>query len=555
MSSDQSSPNTETNPEVLPFHKVEWRGSVANIFDSTAIQSAPETEALIYDRSDFQSPLERVQITTQSINVDGESATAFTAKIRLDRARDDYLQGRGSSNSLLSPFLKGNIGDAEFIPYDNKDKDLIIEPTAFGSVHSISHSGGTKVLVWIDGKNKQIIVSNNLSLNHVNDAGEVTLRVEVTPPIDGTVDKSEALDGFLKAFMRTMDYTAGLTQSSYNPASTHLNRTYPIGKEVSEARPAARPASIGRHAVSGTATSKELGGNKSTLPNRGVKAPSNAVEDLPEVEVLTPELSLDEIGGLEQVKKSLRDIAISFNHPEVMEKWGAKRPQGVLLYGEPGTGKTMLARALANEIGAEMWALQSTDIYEAWLGSSEQRIKKIFDYARSHKGRLIIFFDEFDSIVGTADTPTSGGDRARNAVAGIFKQEMNTLAQDNPNVLIVAATNNLDGIDPALVRSGRFDHKVYVPMPDEDARQQIVSTVVANSILRQETEDFRVFGDDLNVVKLATETDGMSGADITEIFRRLGLTRAMQEARTGQQQEPIKQDEIIQEIRKFRTVG
>jgi transitional endoplasmic reticulum ATPase len=132
---------------------------------------------------------------------------------------------------------------------------------------------------------------------------------------------------------------------------------------------------------------------------------------------------------------------------------------------------------------------------------------------------------------------------------------MNTLAQDNPNVLIVAATNNLDGIDPALVRSGRFDHKVYVPMPDEDARQQIVSTVVANSILRQETEDFRVFGDDLNVVKLATETDGMSGADITEIFRRLGLTRAMQEARTGQQQEPIKQDEIIQEIRKFRTVG
>ncbi len=555
MSSDQSSPNTETNPEVLPLHKVEWRGSVANIFDSTAIQSAPETEALIYDRSDFQSPLERVQITTQSINVDGESATAFTAKIRLDRARDDYLQGRGSSNSLLSPFLKRNIGDAEFIPFDNKDKDLIIKPTAFSSVHSISHPGGTKVLVWIDGKNKQIIVSNNLTLSHNNDAGEEILRVEVTPPIDGTVDKSEALDGFLKAFMRTMDYTAGLTQSSYNPASTHLNRTYPIGKEVSEARPAAKPASIGRHAVSGAATSTERGGDKSTRQNRGVKAPSNAVEDLPEVEVVTPELSLDEIGGLEQVKKSLRDIAISFQHPEVMEKWGAKRPQGVLLYGEPGTGKTMLARALANEIGAEMWALQSTDIYDAWLGKSEQSIKKIFDHARSHKGRLIIFFDEFDSIVGTADTPTSGGDRARNAVAGIFKQEMNTLAQDNPNVLIVAATNNLDGIDPALVRSGRFDHKVYVPMPDEDARQQIVSTVVANSILRQETEDFRVFGDDLNVVKLATETDGMSGADITEIFRRLGLTRAMQEARTGQQQEPIKQDEIIQEIRKFRTVG
>ena len=92
-------------------------------------------------------------------------------------------------------------------------------------------------------------------------------------------------------------------------------------------------------------------------------------------------------------------------------------------------------------------------------------------------------------------------------------------------------------------------------MPDEDARQQIVSTVIANSMLKQETEGFRVFGDDLNVSKLAQETDGMSGADITEIFRRLGLARAMQEARTSQPQEPITQDEIVQEVRRFRTGG
>ena len=272
------------------------------------------------------------------------------------------------------------------------------------------------------------------------------------------------------------------------------------------------------------------------------------------IETTNSELSLDDIGGLEQVKKTLRDIATSFRHHEIMEKWGAKRPQGVLMYGEPGTGKTMLAKALAIEMDAEIWTIQSTDIYEKWLGDSESHMKDIFDRARQHKGRLLIFFDEFDSIVGTTEDPHPGGaDNARNAVAGIFKQEMNTFGKDNPNVLIVAATNKLDRIDPALRRSGRFDHTIYVPMPDLGARQQILASMVTESMLRQETGSFKMFKDDLNIIDLAGKTDGMSGADIAEVFRRLGLSRAMQEARTGETQPPISQEEIEQEIRGLKT--
>lgn len=271
-------------------------------------------------------------------------------------------------------------------------------------------------------------------------------------------------------------------------------------------------------------------------------------------EVIDTKLSLDDVGGLEQVKKTLRDIATSFQYPEVMEKWGAKRPQGVLMYGEPGTGKTMLAKALASEIGAKMWVIQSTDIYDMWLGNSEIRIKDIFNRARQYKDRLLIFFDEFDSIVGITEGPDPGGaGSARNGVAGIFKQEMNTLAVDNPNVLVVAATNKLDRIDPALRRSGRFDHTVYIPMPDIEARQQILANIVARLMLQRETKKFKVFQDNLSINELADKTDEMSGADITELFRRIALSRAIQEARTGKQQPPISQEEIEQEIRGFRT--
>ncbi len=182
-------------------------------------------------------------------------------------------------------------------------------------------------------------------------------------------------------------------------------------------------------------------------------------------------------------------------------------------------------------------------------------IKDIFSRARGHKGRLVLFFDEFDSIVGISESPTSSAYNAHNAVAGVFKQEMNTLAAENPDVIVIASTNNLDRIEPALMRSGRLDLKVYVPMPDLEARQQIVATLAAKSMLQRESDGFKFFADDFDTATVAEQTEAMSGADIAEIFRRLSLSRAMQEARSGVAQSPITLDEIKQEVSSFRRNG
>ncbi len=521
----------ENTPEQKPFHSIDWNGSKAEIYNPTAaLDEAQRGEIKLYDRADFQTPIERVQVSIQKVGIDGETCTALTAKIRLDRTRDDYStkqSGIYATKALLAHYYGQRdilSTRSAFVPYNNKDHDLNIEETVFPNVFKISHTSGTKVLVWVDSKENLITISNNLSLSGGKDKDKAK-SIVVEPPPDGTIEIPEIFEGFFKAFMRTMDFTAGLPD--YDPTRKKLNRTYPVGKERVATRSQNRPASVGKSALSGTSEDKNHEQSKETLP-----------EELG-LDIVNTRLSLDDIGGLESVKSMLRNIAISFQHPEIMEKWGAKRPQGVLMYGEPGTGKTMLAEALANEIEAEMWALQSSDIYDKWLGNSEAHIKDIFNRARAHKGKLVLFFDEFDSIVGISENPTSGGDNARNSVAGIFKQEMNNLAGENPNVLVVAATNNLDRIDPALVRSGRFDHKVYVPMPDQEARQQIIINIAVRSMLGQESDGFKILGDDLSTAELAVETDGMSGADITEIFRRLSLARAMQEARTGEPQQHL----------------
>jgi len=113
-------------------------------------------------------------------------------------------------------------------------------------------------------------------------------------------------------------------------------------------------------------------------------------------------VSLDQVGGLDDIVGQLRQIAVSFQHPDAMARWGARRPQGVLMYGPPGTGKTMLARALAHEIGARFEEIHTPDILDKWLGASERNIKRIFRDARRYREPTVMLFDEFDSIIGYA---------------------------------------------------------------------------------------------------------------------------------------------------------
>jgi len=270
-------------------------------------------------------------------------------------------------------------------------------------------------------------------------------------------------------------------------------------------------------------------------------------DQVTEVPQTTQTVTLDQVGGLSEVVAEMRQIALSFRHPEAMARWGARRPQGILMYGPPGTGKTMLSRALANEIGADFREIRTPEILDKWLGGSERNIKQIFRDARRYRVPTLMLFDEFDSIISYAGSGGDAASQAINAVAGIFKQEMNDLIEANPNVLVVATTNFPHRVDDSLIRSGRFDVKISVPKPDETSRAEIFRKMIRGLIGAHEEPGFVMFADDLDLAALARLSHGMTGADIKEVLRRVQLAKAMQDAR-GAQVGPITQDELIASI-------
>jgi transitional endoplasmic reticulum ATPase len=269
----------------------------------------------------------------------------------------------------------------------------------------------------------------------------------------------------------------------------------------------------------------------------------------------TETVTLEQVGGLADVVAEMREVAVSFRHPEAMARWGARRPQGILMYGPAGTGKTMLARALANEIGAAFREIRTPEILDKWLGGSERNIKRIFQDARRYREPTVMLFDEFDSIISYAGAGGDAASQAINAVAGIFKQEMNTLIEHNPNVIVVATTNFPHRVDDSLIRSGRFDIKIAVPLPDEAGRAEIISKMIRQLAAAHDTSAFRMFAADLDIGALAALSSGMTGADIKEVLRRIQLAKAMQEARTGGAVPPISQAELRDTIVRLAQGG
>jgi transitional endoplasmic reticulum ATPase len=278
-------------------------------------------------------------------------------------------------------------------------------------------------------------------------------------------------------------------------------------------------------------------------------------ESLSRVPATTQTVTLDMVGGLTEVVGELRQIAVSFRHPEAMARWGARRPQGLLMYGPPGTGKTMLSRALANEIGADFREIRTPEILDKWLGGSERNIKQIFRDARRYRVPTLMLFDEFDSIISYAGAGGDAASQAINAVAGIFKQEMNDLIEANPNVIVVATTNFPQRVDESLIRSGRFDVKISVPRPDEASRTEIFRKMIRGLIAAHEEPGFQMFADELDLGELARASAGMTGADIKEVLRRVQLQKAMQDARTGGRVEPITQAELLASVRELLSTN
>ncbi|NHV45236.1 MAG: AAA family ATPase [Candidatus Methanomethylicota archaeon] len=233
--------------------------------------------------------------------------------------------------------------------------------------------------------------------------------------------------------------------------------------------------------------------------------------ELREIYVEIPTVKWEDIGGLEEVKQELREcVEWPLKYPERFKRLGIKPPKGILLYGPPGCGKTLLAKAVATESEANFIAIKGPEIFSKWVGESERAIREVFRRARI-ASPAIIFFDEIDSIAPIRWA--SGGDTmVTERVISQLLTEMDGIV-DLENVVVIGATNRPDMIDPALLRPGRFDRIIYVPEPDTATRLQIFKIHTRNMPLAK----------DVDLEKLANITKGYAGSDIEAICREAGL--------------------------------
>ena len=224
-----------------------------------------------------------------------------------------------------------------------------------------------------------------------------------------------------------------------------------------------------------------------------------------EVLVEVPDIKWDDIGGLDGVKEELREaIEWPLKYPELFAQMNAVPPKGLLLYGPPGTGKTLLAKAAANESEANFISVKGPELLNKFVGESEKAVREIFRKARQ-ASPCIIFFDEIDSVAPTRGS-NSGDSNVTERVISQFLTEMDGL-EELRNVVIIAATNRPDIVDPALLRPGRFDRMLLVPPPDLEARKQIFRIHTKKTPL----------GEDVKLDDLAKKTEGYTGADIASI--------------------------------------
>ncbi|PPQ70843.1 hypothetical protein CVT24_001050 [Panaeolus cyanescens] len=239
----------------------------------------------------------------------------------------------------------------------------------------------------------------------------------------------------------------------------------------------------------------------------GTSNPSALRETVVEV----PTVTWDDIGGLDKVKLELQEtVQYPVEHPEKFLKYGMSPSKGVLFYGPPGTGKTLLAKAIANECNANFISIKGPELLTMWFGESEANVRDVFDKARA-AAPCVMFFDELDSIAKARGGSGAGGDAggASDRVLNQILTEMDGM-NAKKNVFIIGATNRPDQIDPALLRPGRLDQLIYIPLPDEPSRISILKAALKKSPVAPDV--------DLNF--LAKSTHGFSGADLTEICQR-----------------------------------
>jgi len=262
---------------------------------------------------------------------------------------------------------------------------------------------------------------------------------------------------------------------------------------------------------------------------------------LRETVVETPTVTWADIGGLAQVKRELQELVqYPVEHPEKYLKFGMQPSKGVLFYGPPGCGKTLLAKAIANECQANFISIKGPEMLTMWFGESEANIREVFDKARQ-ASPCVLFFDELDSIAKSRGGSAGDAGGAADRVINQILTEMDGMGAKK-NVFIIGATNRPDIIDGAIMRPGRLDQLIYIPLPDEESRISILKANLRKSPIAKDV--------DLN--HIAKVTKGFSGADLTEICQRackLAIREAIEKdiAQEKRRQENPEMDEEMED--------
>jgi len=317
-------------------------------------------------------------------------------------------------------------------------------------------------------------------------------------------------------------------------------------KDVAGARQAYERARGIKGFVADVALEKDLFGPAQAVPAgqsgafaaAGVPGHEESGSARSTADVERPTTSFGDVGGMDGVKEEIRmKILYPLQNRELFKTYGKKLGGGVLLYGPPGCGKTLLSRATAGEIKSTFIAVGLHEVLDMWIGSSEKNLHQLFETARQN-APCVLFFDEVDALAADRrDFRQSAG----RTIINQFLAEMDGNVSTNEGVLVLGATNAPWHIDPAFLRPGRFDRILFVPPPDEEARASIITVMAREKPVAE-----------LDVRRLAKKIDGFTGADIKALFDltvERCLAAAMQQGRVI----PITTDELLRSVQSVRA--
>ncbi len=225
-----------------------------------------------------------------------------------------------------------------------------------------------------------------------------------------------------------------------------------------------------------------------------------------------PDITYEQIGGLEeQIREVKETVELPLTEPELFERVGIEPPKGILLYGPPGTGKTLLAKAVANETNATFIKIVASEFVKKYIGEGARLVREVFELAKE-KAPAIIFIDELDAVAAKRLKSSTSGDREVQRTLMQLLAELDGF-ESRGDIGIIGATNRPDILDPALLRPGRFDRFIEVPLPNEDGRREILKIHTKNMS----------FDEEADVDLLADLTDGFSGADLKAVCTEAGM--------------------------------